>query len=57
MCGKKQQEKQKEKSPFLKPNFLFNSRTFLNTPPNLQSQIIINIALIKSIDKGTAEIK
>ena len=49
------QEKGKERHGFFKPKFRFNSRTSSNTPPNLRSEVIINVGLIESNDKGIVE--
>ena len=46
-----------ERHGFFKPKFRFNSRTSLNTPPNLRSEVIINVGLIESNDKGIVKIK
>ena len=50
-------KKGKERHGFFKPKFWFNFRTSSNTPPNLRSEVIINIGLIESNDKGIVKIK
>ena len=42
---------------FLNLNFDFNSRTSKNTPQNFRSEVIINVGLIKSNEKGIVKIK
>ena len=51
------QEKGKERRGFFKPKFKFNSRTSSNAPPNLRSEVMIDVGLIESNDKGIMKIK